>query len=122
MRVRSLKSSQILRAHMPYFRRPGHILYSSRENKTYMHLKVINTIVPINAVVFSQHRDLLLKSKYVTRSAQRGTGLIGYKTPFFGSGHAHYSCRPPANSSCKNQWMLSQLLVYVHHNFTFHAH
>ena len=26
MRVRSLKSSQILRAHMPYFRRPGHIL------------------------------------------------------------------------------------------------
>jgi len=25
MRARSLKSSQILRAHMPYFRRPGHI-------------------------------------------------------------------------------------------------
>ena len=26
MRAKSLKSSQILRAHMPYFRRPGHIL------------------------------------------------------------------------------------------------
>ena len=25
MRAKSLKSSQILRAHMPYFRRPGHI-------------------------------------------------------------------------------------------------
>jgi len=24
MRAKSLKSSQILRAHMPYFRRPGH--------------------------------------------------------------------------------------------------
>ena len=25
MRAKSLKSIQILRAHMPYFRRPGHI-------------------------------------------------------------------------------------------------
>ena len=28
MRAKSLKSSQILRAHMPYFRRPSHIFYN----------------------------------------------------------------------------------------------
>jgi len=34
MRAKSLRSSQILRAHMPYFRRPGHIyhVYSSATN------------------------------------------------------------------------------------------
>jgi len=34
MRAKILKSSQILRAHMPYFRRPGHKYFCTRGKST----------------------------------------------------------------------------------------
>ena len=36
MKAKSLKSSQILGAHMPYFRRPGHIFSLYKENNGIM--------------------------------------------------------------------------------------